>query len=78
MDYFNKLQTYLTCDFFTTLGLAYIIIRFVPGPKALADLAGGAGNLNASITLGEALVSVAAASLLSKPLSAVICKQNIK
>lgn len=68
----DSVKKYFCMDTVITAALIYSIIRFVPGPAAVAQMLPIPG-FGGSTTVGEAVVATVIASLIAKPLSSKFC-----
>jgi hypothetical protein len=69
----ESVKKYMCMDTVITAALVYAIIRWVPGPSQVAAALPIPG-FGGSTTVGEAVVAIALASVVAKPISAKLCK----
>ncbi len=69
----NKFKTFVCMDSVLTAAALYVLLRWVPGPAAVAralPIPGGGFN----VTVGEVVVASLIASAAVKPLSKNLCQ----
>jgi hypothetical protein len=68
----TSMKKYMCMDTVVHAGLIYILLRFVPGPRAIANMLPIPGG-SSGVSVGEVLVASIIASIVSKPLTKNMC-----